>query len=65
MAGRDSRFSDPDSRTQFVFIGNEIIAYTGKDDHGTDNTRLTGLTRGAFRTTAGSYSAGQRVGALS
>ena len=64
MAGRDSRFREADSRTQFVLIGNEIIAYTGKDDHGTDDTRLTGLMRGAFRTTAGSYSVGQRVGAL-
>ena len=69
VAGRDERFRKLYStlgspRRGYVRIGDEIVAYTGAADHGSSNTRLSGVSRGAFGTTAATHSANDTIYAL-
>ena len=69
VEGRDYRFREfysagGSTPRGNVLIGNEIIAYTGAEDHGTGDTRLTGAIRGAFGTTATGYGSGTDIGIL-
>ena len=48
-----------------VRIGDEIVAYTGVEEVAANNHRLTGVTRGAYGTSASSHSEGTFIYALS
>ena len=52
-------------RRGYARIGNEIVTYTGGSEVGDNNYQLTGVTRGAYGTTAASYSAGTKIYTLS
>ena len=68
VEGRDARFrkyhSTDSTPRGYVLIGSELIAYTGAEDHGAEDTRLTGATRGAFGTPAMAYGSGTHISAL-
>ena len=69
IKGRDDRFrqyhfKNASPKRGLARIGSEIIAYTGAEDHGASDTRLTGAIRGILRTRATRHTTGSKVHAL-